>query len=144
MQLKTYYLSESGKQEVQKVTTTQNKDYTFQKRPFVSRPKTLYVNLKISTHHRSSRVPCHTLCWTLSLKATMARLVASFYWTGMYRDVKSFIKQCLLCQQNKPINTKPLGLLQPIPPPTQIWDELTTDFITHLSSSFGHSHMGCM
>ena len=40
---------------------------------------------------------------------------------------------------NKSVNTKPLGLLQPIPLLTQILDELTTYFITHLSSSFGHT-----
>jgi len=58
----------------------------------------------------------------------------------MYKDAKSFIKHGLPCQQNKPVTTKPLGLLQPIPPtPTQNWDELTIKFITHLPSYFGHT-----
>ena len=73
------------------------------------------------------------------LKATMARLATSFYWPRTYHDTKTYIKQCLPCQQNKPSNKKPLGLLQPIPIPAKLWEELTIDFITHLPSSFGHT-----
>jgi len=72
------------------------------------------------------------------IKATMARLATSLFWPGMYRDTKSYIKQCLPRQHNKPINQKHLGLLQPIPLPNKLWEELTTNFIAHLPSSYGH------
>jgi hypothetical protein len=73
------------------------------------------------------------------LKPTLARLAASFLWPGIYRDVKQFIKQCVVCQQNKYMPTKKPGLLQPLETPDRVWEEITMDFITHLPNSFGHT-----
>jgi len=50
----------------------------------------------------------------------------------MYWDIKDFIKHCFPCQQNKPLNQNPFGLLQPLAVPKKLWEELTTHFITHL------------
>ncbi|PNX92586.1 Ty3/gypsy retrotransposon protein, partial [Trifolium pratense] len=74
-----------------------------------------------------------------SLQPTLARLSASFLWPGIYRDVKQFIQQCLVCQQNKYMPTKKQGLLQPLEIPERVWEEITMDFITHLPNSFGHT-----
>nr|KYP36817.1 Transposon Ty3-I Gag-Pol polyprotein [Cajanus cajan] len=73
------------------------------------------------------------------LKPTVARLAASFYWPGLYTDTKLFIKQCTICQQNKYMPKRKPGLLQPLPIPLQVWDDLTMDFITHLPQSHGHT-----
>ena len=53
----------------------------------------------------------------------------------MIADVKSFIRECRVCQQVKHVTRKSAGLLQPISPPTGIWEDLSMDFITHLPSS---------
>lgn len=39
------------------------------------------------------------------------------------------MQKCEVCQQNKYQALKPAGLLQPLPVPTQIWDELSMDFL---------------
>lgn len=71
------------------------------------------------------------------VKVTIAHLATSFYWPSIRRDTKLFIKTCLTCQQNKPINRKPFGLLQPLPILAQVQDDLTMDFVTHLPTLFG-------
>jgi len=35
----------------------------------------------------------------------------------MKQDVDSFVKQCVVCQQAKHVNTLPSGLLAPLPIP---------------------------
>lgn len=71
------------------------------------------------------------------IKAYVAHLVAFFFWPGLYKDTKQLVRQCLTCQQNKPVNKK-MDLLQPLATHLQVQEELTLDFITHLPSSFGH------
>jgi hypothetical protein len=73
------------------------------------------------------------------MKPTLSRLSASFLWPGSYTDVKQFIRNCHTCQHNKYMPTKKQGLLQPLPIPDKVWDELTMDFVTHLPASFGHT-----
>ena len=47
-------------------------------------------------------------------------------------SVKRYIKTCDLCQHNKAINQKTLGLLQSLPVPISRWTSISIDFITHL------------
>jgi hypothetical protein len=68
---------------------------------------------------------------------TKARITAQFMWPSMSRDIKLFVSQCLVCQQAKTSNTAPAGLLQPLPIPSQIWEDISMDFITGLPPSNG-------
>jgi len=68
---------------------------------------------------------------------TLARISAQFYWPCMHKDITSFVQQCLICQQAKSATTLPSGLLQPLPIPDAIWEDLAMDFITSLPSSHG-------
>lgn len=70
---------------------------------------------------------------------TMARLKAQFYWPKMQEDVKTFNQKCLICQQAKTSHTSPADLLQPLPIPHQVWEDIAMDFITRLPISFGFS-----
>ncbi|GJU03262.1 ty3-gypsy retrotransposon protein [Tanacetum coccineum] len=71
------------------------------------------------------------------VKATVKRLTTVFYWPNVGDDVSNFIKSCSICQQVKAPNHKPYGLLQPLPIPSRVWDDLSMDFITHLPASNG-------
>jgi hypothetical protein len=51
------------------------------------------------------------------------------------RDVTEFVKTYPACQQTKLYPSKPSGLLQPIPPPSGPWYEITADLIVKLPSS---------
>lgn len=71
------------------------------------------------------------------IKKTLVGLSSMFYWPKMRRDVKEFIRGCTVCQQVKYMTTAPAGLLQPLPIPALVWNDLTMDFITHLPLSRG-------
>lgn len=68
---------------------------------------------------------------------TFHRLQDNFYWPGMRKDVRDFVAQCPVCQIIKYETRRPSGLLQPLPIPTVIWEDLFLDFITGLPPSNG-------
>ena len=57
----------------------------------------------------------------------------------MKNDIKEFVEKCLVCQQNKTLTLSPAGLLQPLPIPDKIWDDVTIDFIEGLPKSEGYN-----
>ena len=57
----------------------------------------------------------------------------------MRKDVETFVKTCLICQQTKYATQATAGLLQPLPVPQQVWDELTMDFVVSLPESHGYT-----
>ncbi|WVZ05361.1 hypothetical protein V8G54_018707 [Vigna mungo] len=70
---------------------------------------------------------------------TFGKLAANFFWAKMHQGVYTFVTQCEICQQTKIPAQKPTGLLQPIPPPTKYWENLSLDFIVGLPSYQGNS-----
>lgn len=68
---------------------------------------------------------------------TIARISAQYYWVRLKEDVKEFIKSCTICQQAKSSSTLPAGLLNPLPIPNQVWEDIAMDFITGLPTSYG-------
>ncbi|KAK8936216.1 hypothetical protein KSP39_PZI014037 [Platanthera zijinensis] len=73
------------------------------------------------------------------VQRTIKRLRGEFFWKGMRRHVHEFIATCVVCQQNKADHLLPAGLLQPLPVPTQIWADLSMDFVEGLPSVRGKS-----
>lgn len=57
----------------------------------------------------------------------------------MKNDIRKFVVECEVCKKNKVQALFPAGLLQPLPIPQQIWEDLTTDFIEGLPKSQGFS-----
>lgn len=50
----------------------------------------------------------------------------------MNRQIKEFVAACATCQQTKIPPVRALGLLQPLPIPEAIWEEISMDFISGL------------
>lgn len=68
---------------------------------------------------------------------TYQRLRNDVYWVGMKSHVREFVRACEVCQRNKHMAMSPGGLLQPLALPTQVWDDVTMDFIEGLPKSEG-------
>lgn len=70
---------------------------------------------------------------------TLHRIRQVFYWPGLKEKLKNFIKECDVCQRHKLENTKPAGLLHPLPIPMQTWRDISMDFVEGLPLSEGKS-----
>nr|GEZ04491.1 hypothetical protein [Tanacetum cinerariifolium] len=58
---------------------------------------------------------------------------------GMRKDIKKFVKECIICQRYKfDLATYP-GLLQPLHIPNRIWESISMNFIEVLPRSQGYS-----
>ena len=68
---------------------------------------------------------------------TKKRIANVLYWKGLSKDVRNYIRACVVCQRNKPGLSSPAGLLQPLPIPNAIWEDISMDFIEGLPRSRG-------
>lgn len=69
---------------------------------------------------------------------TYRRVAQSLYWPGMKKTVTDYVAACLVCQRSKYQASSPAGLLQPLPIPNAIWEEISMDFIVGLPKSKGY------
>lgn len=67
------------------------------------------------------------------------RVKKDCFWTGMKATLCAFDEDCSVCQQAKNLSLAPAGLLQPLPIPEMIWDDISMDFIDSLPKSEGYN-----
>jgi len=79
---------------------------------------------QIMEEFHSSKIGGHS-----RVHRTVARIGAQFYWNGMRSDISKFVRECAICQQAKVDHVLSAGLLQPLPIPQQIWEDIAMDFI---------------
>ncbi|KAA0040658.1 hypothetical protein IC582_025605 [Cucumis melo] len=71
------------------------------------------------------------------MNRTLALVHDKYYWPRMQDDIESYVKTCLVCQQDKGEQQLPAGLLEPLPIAEKPWDSVTMDFIVALPKSHG-------
>jgi transposase InsO family protein len=57
----------------------------------------------------------------------------------MKKDIEEFVQNCVICQQAKSSHNLLVGLLQPLPIPSQVWEDIAMDFIMGLPISHGYT-----
>jgi hypothetical protein len=70
-------------------------------------------------------------------KRTTTFLKKSYYWPNLKDCAEEYVKTCLTCQQNRTLNKKQTGLLQPLPIPEGSWESVSMDFMVSLPPSKG-------
>lgn len=70
---------------------------------------------------------------------TFKRLQQNFHWSGMKHFIKEYIQHCEICQRNKTESVAPPGLLSPLPIPSDVWIDISMDFIDGFPPSHGKS-----
>jgi len=60
-------------------------------------------------------------------------LKKSYWWHGMKNDVAKFVNACLTCQKSKIEHQRIGGILTQLDIPMWEWDNISMDFVTHLS-----------
>jgi hypothetical protein len=97
-------------------------------------PDDTHLKTKILLEFHSSPI-----CGHAGIARTLARISAQFFWPQMKQEIKDFVQQCLICQQAKHDTRAPAGLLQPLPIPEQVWEDVAMDFITGIPPSHGYT-----
>ncbi|WVZ79270.1 hypothetical protein U9M48_026871 [Paspalum notatum var. saurae] len=92
------------------------------------------LRLKLIQAFHSSAVGGHS-----GIPVTYGRMKKLFAWSGMKKEVITFVQSCLTCQPSKPDRQCLPGSLQPLPVPTQAWQIVSLDFIEGLPLS-GHAN----
>ncbi|WVZ63784.1 hypothetical protein U9M48_013389 [Paspalum notatum var. saurae] len=70
---------------------------------------------------------------------TLVRLRADFHIPQDRALVKNFIRACTTCQRNKTETLQPAGLLQQLEVPSQVWADISLDFVEGLPKVHGKS-----
>jgi len=73
------------------------------------------------------------------IQKTLQRLRRDFAIDNDRALVRDFVRSCATCQRNKTENLHPAGLLQPLDIPTNIWQDISLDFIEALPKVNGKS-----
>ena len=66
------------------------------------------------------------------VQKTLQHLRADFYVPHDRRLVQEFVRACPTCQRNKTPTQRPAGLLQPLEVPSQVWADISMDFVEGL------------
>lgn len=69
-------------------------------------------------------------------ETALKRIKQFFFWPALKNDVTLYVQECDTCQRVKTGNQFPGGLLQPLPVPTQIWEDISIDFVEGLPRSY--------
>ncbi|KAI4313257.1 hypothetical protein L6164_026248 [Bauhinia variegata] len=66
------------------------------------------------------------------MTCTLALIQKSYYWPHMQNDIVTYVRTCLVCQQDKVEQQHPAGLLEPLPIAERPWKSVSIDFIVAL------------
>jgi len=105
--------------------------------PLTGRVARLYVpqgNLRQQLLQEAHDIP---IAGHLGRAKTLERLERHFFWPKMSAHVHLYTRTCPVCQKAKTFTQRPIGLLHPLPTPSQKWEQVSLDLITQLPPTKG-------
>ena len=90
-------------------------------------PNVPALQTKILAAHHDGLLAGH-----LGMDKTYLAIAENYYWPKLRDSVRDYVQSCIHCQRNKPTNQKPAGLLQPLPIPAKLWEQISMDLIVQL------------
>ena len=72
------------------------------------------------------------------IQRTIGRVRKSFYWKGMFGDVRQYVENCPVCQMKKSDHQIAKGKLTSTQIPEEKWKEISIDFIMDLPRTSGN------
>ena len=80
---------------------------------------------------------CHDspLAGHMGVRKTFARVGAKYYWPKMRNDIANYVRKCSICQQVKPVNDKPAGLMTERIGVSSPWEMISVDLVGPLPKS---------
>ena len=58
---------------------------------------------------------------------TIQLIKRDYWWNGMNKDIRRYVKNCHDCGRNKTRHDKTPGLLHPLPVPNHVWEQVSVD-----------------
>jgi hypothetical protein len=90
----------------------------------------LELQLQILQARHASPVAGH-----FGVNKTVELVSRDYFWPGLRRCTRKFIRGCEVCCRAKSSRHKPYGLLRPLPVPQERWQDISLDFVTDLPPS---------
>lgn len=66
---------------------------------------------------------------------TYEQVTRNYWWPGMRKMIKRYVRNCATCHRIKPVRHAPYGYLRPLSVPQNRWQHISMDFITGLPRS---------
>ena len=96
-------------------------------------PKDNILRVKIIRLHYNMPVGGHR-----GQQKTVELVTRNFWWPGVIKEVKQYVKGCDFYQRNKNYTEQPAGKLMPNSIPNKPWIYISADFITKLPLAQGY------
>jgi hypothetical protein len=72
---------------------------------------------------------------------TLHRLKRNYFWEGMTKDIKRYIRNCRACKWNNTRRDKTPGLLHPLPIPNRVWEQVVVDGKDMPKDEYGYDYV---
>jgi transposase InsO family protein len=112
---------------------------TWSKRGFLLLDSRVYIpdfnnaRLKIMQSRHDSPMAGHQ-----GITKTIELIARDYIWSGMNKDIETYISGCAVCQRTKVSKQKSHGLLKTLEVPTRPWVDISMDFVEQLPKSSGY------